>query len=117
MLFSCIFLQKNDWETKVYTLALKRTCHVEYNFCVYFLTSLINFFFSLLIKCKLRNIPLLNLLYAGKDTEVFHGIFSFGIVTDLRLSALVCHLETEISLQIYQKATIPLGSKLGLEQN
>lgn len=75
------------------------------------------FFFLLLIKGKLRNIPLPNLLYVGKDTEMFHGIFCFDTVIDLRLAAFVCHLETEISLQIYPKATIPLGSKLELEQN
>lgn len=48
---------------------------------------------------------------------MFHGVFHFDIVTDLRLNAFVCHLESEISLQIYQKTEIPAGNKLGFEQN
>lgn len=50
-----------------------------------------------------------------KKAKVLNGIFH--IVTNLRLNAFVCHLEAEISLQVYQKTEIPLGNKLGLEGN
>lgn len=52
-----------------------------------------------------------------KKAEVLNDIFHFRIVTNLRLNVFVRHLETEISLQIYQKTEIPLGNKLGLEGN
>lgn len=81
---------------QVYRSVLKCTLHVEYNICIFFLTSVI-FFFLLLVEYKRGNTTLSNLLFVGKDTEVFHGIFCFDIVTDLRLAAFVCHLETEIS--------------------
>lgn len=52
-----------------------------------------------------------NLLCVGKGTEMFHCLFGFDIVTDLRLTVFMCLLETEISLQIYQKTVTPVGSQ------